>query len=164
MRGLLRLAGTVGLLGCGPALDQPILAPPPYADTPPAPTPAGGPATTAPPGRAEGPSGLRRAAVVGALDRGPAQILRALEFADRPVFERGRFVGLRLLARRDEGATRSLIDVRPGDVIVRVCGVSPRTPEDLLAAARAVLAEGKLTVELLREGKAHQLEVPLIDP
>jgi type II secretory pathway component PulC len=88
-------------------------------------------------------------------------VLAALEFAERPVFRDGRFVGLRVLARRDTGASRALFDVRPGDVVTAVNGIAPRTPEDLTKAARAVLEAPAVEVALLRDGQPVVLRVPV---
>jgi len=152
-------------LGCASA-KEPVLAPPPAGDD-------DGPATNrraASPDATRSPSAgnesapLTRAMLREALGRGPARVLGALEFAERPVFRDGRFVGLRVLARRDAGASRRLFDVRPGDVVTAINGVAPRTPEDLAKAARVVLEAPAVEIALLRDGQPVALRVAIEAP
>jgi type II secretory pathway component PulC len=112
-------------------------------------------------GRVAPVASLTRAMLREALAHGPARVLAAMEFAERPVFRNGRFLGLRLLARHDTGASRELFDVRPGDVILTVNGVAPRTPEDLARAARVVLDANAVEVSLLRDGAPVLVQVPV---
>lgn len=94
---------------------------------------------------------------------GVGRVLERLEFAERPVFRDGRFVGLRLLARHDNGASRAAIDVQPGDVITAVNGVAPRTPEDLFTILHALPLAPSLVIAIVREGKPQTLTVPIVD-
>jgi type II secretory pathway component PulC len=152
--------GVALLSGCAPAR-EPLLAPPP-AGAEDAPTPSERETTTRPATAADGEGApLTRAMLRETVGRGPARVLAALEFAERPVFRDGRFVGLRVLARRDVGASRRLFDVRPGDVVTAVNGVAPRTPEDLAKAVRAVLEASAVEVALLRDGQPLVLRVPV---
>lgn len=106
---------------------------------------------------------LTRAMARSVASRGAGPVLRELEFAERPVFRDGRFVGLRLLARHDRPFTRALIDARPGDVITLVNGVAPRTPDDVMAIVRGLASASSLTIALLRDGKPLTLEIPIVD-
>jgi type II secretory pathway component PulC len=146
-----------GILGCAGAREEPLVPPPAERlEEAPRRTPS-----TATPEVAPAATGLTRTALREVLRRGPARVLAALEFAERPVFRDGRFVGLRVLARRDSGASRALFDVRPGDVVTAVNGIAPRTPDDLAKAARVVLEAPEVEVALLRDGQPVVLRVPV---
>lgn len=114
------------------------------------------------PGAREAPV-LTRSMLRAVARRGAGALLGVLEFAERPVFRDGRFVGLRLLARHDEGVSRALFDVRAGDVVTAVNGIAPRTPEDLARIVRTLPEGAALTVELLREGKVRRIVTPIAD-
>lgn len=146
-----------GLLGCAGLRADPLVPPP--ADS----GEGRPPHTAAPASPAVTPTenGLTRTALREALRHGPPRVLAALEFAERPVFHDGRFVGLRLLARRDTGASRQLFDLRPGDVVTAVNGIAPRTPDDLVKAARLVLEAPEVEVALLRDGQPVVCRVPV---
>ena len=94
---------------------------------------------------------------------GVTRVLELLEFAEQPVFRDGRFVGLRLLARHDNGASRVTIDVQPGDIITAVNGVAPRTPEDLFTILHALPLAPSLVIAIVREGKPLTLSVPIVE-
>jgi type II secretory pathway component PulC len=156
-----RALGAALLCGCA-AAQAPLLAPPPTGAEGAA--PASAREAPARPSTAAGDEGslLTRAMLREAIGRGPARVLAAVEFAERPVFRDGRFVGLRVLARRDAGASRRLFDVRPGDVVTAVNGVAPRTPEDLAKAARVALDAPAVDVAILRDGQPLALRVPVV--
>ncbi len=152
------LGALAALLGaCAPQARAPEAAPPEE------PARAASPARPSPAQTAAAPR-LTRPMVEEALAHGPGRVLEALEFADRPVFRDGRFVGMRLLARHDLGASRALFDLRPGDVVTHVNGVAPRTPDDLVAIAKAARRAPAIVVDLLREGRNVSLAVPIEAP
>lgn len=112
----------------------------------------------------EEPPPLTRAMLREVARRGPGPLLAKVEFAERPVFRNGRFVGLRILARHDEGVTRLIFaNVRAGDVLTAVNGVAPRTPEDLATIVRKLPEGPVLTIEFLREGKPLRFAVAIVD-
>lgn len=106
---------------------------------------------------------LTRTMLRAVAKRGAGPLLAKLEFAERPVFRDGRFVGLRLLARHDDGVSRALFDLRAGDVVTAVNGIAPRTPEDLATIVRRLPEGPEVTIEFLREGKARRSVTPITD-
>ena len=78
---------------------------------------------------------------------------------DYPAMKEGRFYGFRLKALNPDWA----IDLRPGDVIVRVNGQVIEHPEEADAALRSLEKAAALKIDYERDGKMKTLELPIVD-
>ncbi len=152
--GALGALGALTALGCTPASDPSRSATGSSADAPRATLER----EAAP---VDGDPWVTRASLVRLAQSGPSHVLRELEFAERPVFRDGRFLGLRLLARHDTGRSRALIDVRPGDVIASVNGVSPRTPDDLMTIVRSLPTAPAISISVFRDSRPLTIAIPV---
>jgi hypothetical protein len=70
----------------------------------------------------------------------------------------GTFVGWRLLGVPEEW---SGIDVRPGDVVMRVNGLPVETPDQAWDAWKSVARSPDLKLSVMRDGAARQVSVPI---
>ena len=102
---------------------------------------------------------LRRADVKLAIDRGLGVFLQNVMVEDYPAMKDGRFYGFRLKALNPDWA----LDLRPGDVIVRVNGQVIEHPEEADAALRSLEKAPSLKIDYEREGKMRTLELPIVD-
>ena len=104
-------------------------------------------------------SHLERAQVKLAIGKGLGVFLRNLSVDDYPVMKEGRFYGFRLKSLNPDWA----IDLRPGDVVIRVNGQVIERPEQADAAMRSLEKAAALKIEYERDGKAQTLEIPIRD-
>lgn len=102
---------------------------------------------------------LKRADVKVAIDKGLGVLLRNVAVEDYPAMKDGRFYGFRLKALNPDWA----IDLRPGDVIVRVNGQVIEHPEEADAALRSLEKAPSLKIDYERDGKMRTLELPIVD-
>lgn len=102
---------------------------------------------------------LKRADVKLAIDKGLGVFLQNVMVEDYPAMKEGRFYGFRLKALNPDWA----IDLRPGDVIVRVNGQVIEHPEEADAALRSLEKAPSLKIDYEREGKVRTLELPIVD-
>jgi type II secretory pathway component PulC len=113
----------------------------------------------APPVEAVKVTALRRAAVRETISQGLGVFLQNVAVEDWPVMREGRFVGFKLKALNPEWG----VDLKPGDVIVKVNGMTIEHPEDADAALRSLEKAPGLRVEYERDGKPRTLELPIVD-
>jgi type II secretory pathway component PulC len=102
---------------------------------------------------------LKRADVTLAIDKGLGVFLQNVMVEDFPAMKEGRFYGFRLKALNPDWA----IDLRPGDVIVRVNGQVIEHPEEADAVLRSLAKATSLKIVYEREGKVRTLELPIVD-
>ena len=94
----------------------------------------------------------------GLLVEGPAGLLgRALT---EPVFKRGKFEGFRITAF-PRGEPKA-IDLRVGDVILKVNGRSVERPENYYDIFQELKVATELRFELQRDGVEHTLVYPIV--
>lgn len=106
------------------------------------------------------PTRLTRAELEGAVRAGMGAFLTNVRVS--PAFERGRFVGWRLDgARHLRRWNRAGMDLRAGDVVTRVNGGALERPDDALAVFGALRSAAELRVEVLRDGRALTLRLPV---
>ncbi|HZS40173.1 MAG TPA: hypothetical protein VFF06_25255 [Polyangia bacterium] len=129
----------VALLAGAPAL----------ADTAQPPPPAAPPAATAPAGV------IARRELVRMLDAAPGMFLQKV--VPEPRFRGGRFYGWRLAQFFPGDARFAGVDVRAGDVILRVNGSSVERPEQLMEVWDGLRKARELVVELERAGAPKRL-------
>jgi type II secretory pathway component PulC len=102
---------------------------------------------------------LKRAAVKTAIGQGLGVLLQNVQVDDYPAMKDGRFQGFKLKALNPDWA----VDLRPGDVIMRVNGQSIEHPEEADAALRSLEKAASLKIDYEREGKPRSLEIPIVD-
>jgi hypothetical protein len=140
----LALALSLGLLGwaCGGS-------PPLEPETPQA-RPAG------PEGPAIPPGSVDRGLFEAILLEGPQWALERIPIEE--VMDQGKFKGWRIVDLPIEWAG---IDLRPGDVVTAINGVTLEKPEDLFAAWVAMSSGKEIRVSGSREGEARELVIPI---
>jgi S1-C subfamily serine protease len=92
------------------------------------------------------------------LGRGVGDFLRHV--AVEPVLDGGAFVGFRLESLPDQPAW---FDVRRGDVVTAINGMSIERPEDAQRAWEALQVASEVRIDLLREGERRSVRVPIED-
>jgi S1-C subfamily serine protease len=105
------------------------------------------------------PGTIRRADLDALLAEGPGALLARVETV--PERRDGRFVGFRI-AGFPRGAPQS-IDLRPGDVVLRVNGHGVERPEQYFEAFRTLAGAAEIRFEILRDGKPAELLYPITD-
>lgn len=98
---------------------------------------------------------MRRAELLGVLERGPHAFLKELDV--RPMLQSGRFIGWRVLAYR-----RSNV-LKQGDVVTRVNEQPVQRPDEFFAVWRSLAKAEYLRVEVLRGGKSLTLHYAITD-
>lgn len=144
------LAGyVVFAAACGGAKSPPAKSPPPSA-----------PAVEAPPPSPAAPKGtVSRAAVREAIKGGLGVFLQNVTVEDWPAMKEGKFHGFRLKTIRADWG----VDLKPGDVIMRVNGMPIERPEQADAAMRSLENAKSIRVDLERDGAPRVLEIPIVD-
>ena len=102
---------------------------------------------------------LKRSQVKRTIAKGLGYFLQEVTVEDYPVMHGGKFHGFKIKAITGEWG----VDLRPGDVITRVNGMSIEHPEDADAALRSLEKAKALKVEFDRDGKPSSLELPIVD-
>lgn len=115
------------------------------------------------PGSAEAavpPGHLARADVEGVLQKGPPWLLRRITMEE--VIREGKFVGWRILSLSLPAAWK--VDLRPGDIVKTVNGLALERPDDFFAAWMQLHSAVELRLTCEREGKAHEVAMPIEGP
>lgn len=143
-------AGSLVLAGCHEA-------PPPATPDAPA-KPAASTVQAAP---ASAPGRLLRAEVDRVLvQQGPAWVLRRV-LSEEVMGRNGKFTGWRLVGLPEEWRT---IDLRPGDVVMRVNGMPLETPNQAFDAWRSVAKHPEIKISLIRDGARREVAIPIDGP
>ena len=158
MRPVLALALSLSLAACGGAAATTKLASAPTQT----PAPPAAAARPAPAPETASAGALRRSAVRSAVKGGLGLFLQKVELDDQPVMVAGRFHGFRIAALHDQGFWTG-VDLRPGDVVVRVNGMPIEHPEEALEAFRALEIASDLRIQYERDGKGRELHFPIVD-
>jgi type II secretory pathway component PulC len=116
----------------------------------------------APPADAPNEHSLRRSAVKSVVKGGLGLFLQKVALDDQPVMKEGRFYGFRIAMLRDPGFWKG-VDLRPGDVIVRVNGMPIEHPEEALEAFHSLEVASELRVAYDREGAARELAYTIVE-
>jgi hypothetical protein len=145
-------ASLILVLGCTGSAARP----PASASSPPA-TPVSASATSGP--APEVPKGhVGRGAVNRALtELGPVWLLRRV-LREESFDKAGKFAGWRLTGLPDEWRD---VDLRPGDVVSRVNGLSLETPDEAWEAWKSVALAREIRVHLEREGAPRDVVIPI---
>ena len=102
---------------------------------------------------------LKRSQVREAITKGVGAFLRNVAVEDMPEMRNGKFYGFRIRAINPDWS----IDLRPGDVILRINGVAIEHPEDADAALRSLDKAASLRVDYERDGRPGVFELPIVD-
>ena len=116
------------------------------------------PATTAAPAPVATTS-LKRSQVKRTIAKGLGYFLQEVSVEDDPVMTAGKFHGFKIKAITGDWG----VDLRPGDVVTRVNGMSIERPDDADAALRSLDKAKALRVDFDREGRPRTLELPIVD-
>ncbi|MCL2723412.1 MAG: hypothetical protein FWD69_03155 [Polyangiaceae bacterium] len=151
---LVVIASSLVVTGCGGADKAETKTP---ASAPSA--PSGKTATPSIPGTTEKITRLERSKVREAIDRGLGVLLQNVSVEDWPVMRDGKFYGFRVRALNPEW----VVDLKPGDVLLRVNGMPIEHPEDADRALRSLDRAPSLRIDYERDGKVSVLEIPIVD-
>ena len=102
---------------------------------------------------------LKRSGVKRTIAKGLGYFLQEVTVEDYPVMTGGKFHGFKIKAITGDWG----VDLRPGDVITRVNGMSIEHPEDADSALRSLEKAKSLKVDFDRDGKPLSLELPIVD-
>ena len=108
-----------------------------------------------------GPTSLERAAVDAFLANGPHWFIR--QVAMEPAHMGDKFVGFRIVSFFEGDPRFSNVDLRPGDVVIRVNDMPIGKPDQFMKAWEDLKAARKLEVEYVRGGSVRLLEWTIID-
>jgi hypothetical protein len=156
---MMRIAASIVLAllaACGGA--------PPSADTPADARGADGADGTDDVGSYEAPvvhGAIRRADLLPVLDAGLGRFLQGVETEASLVD--GRFVGFRLVSLYPDDPRFRGIDLAPGDVVVRVNGMSVERPEQAFQVWDGLRVASQLLIEYLREGERREIRFDIVD-
>jgi type II secretory pathway component PulC len=109
------------------------------------------------------PRALRREDVRRTVRAGLGAFLQRIQLDEHPVFENGRFKGFRIAALTGDPAFWNGVDLRPGDVVLRVNGKPIERPEQALAVFATLETAPELRVSIERGGNPRELVFPIED-
>jgi type II secretory pathway component PulC len=105
-------------------------------------------------------SSLKRSDVRATVKSGMGALLqRVVVDTDQPVFRSGKFLGFRITQVPREWG----IDLKPGDVVVRVNGFPVERPESAYEALQSLEVASELRVDYERNGEPRSLRYSIVD-
>lgn len=108
------------------------------------------------------PGVLRRASVVRAVEAGLGRWLAGGVEVD-PVRDRGRFRGWLIRRLYPGDPCYAQVDVRPGDIVLRLNGRSLERPEQANEFFAGLKSASSIVVEYVRDGKPQRLVLPIAE-
>lgn len=102
---------------------------------------------------------LRRSAVKQTITKGLGYFLQNVAVEDYPAMRAYKFYGWKV---HDVSADLG-VDLRPGDVVLKVNGMAIEHPEEADAAMRSLEKAPVLRVDFERDGKPQTLELPITE-
>ena len=144
------IASAMLIFACGGGSSE--TAPPKAPAAPPAPTEI----TSSP-----APRVLRRADVKQTVRAGLGTFLQRIQFEGRAVFEGGRFKGFKVAALTGDPSFWAGVDLKPGDVVMRVNGKPIERPEQALAVFHSLETAPEIRVATERAGEPRELVFPI---
>jgi hypothetical protein len=127
--------------------------PPKSPAKPPASAATAAPAAAAIPAAA--PGHLARREVERVLQQGPPWLLRRV--VPEEVIREGKFIGWRILSLPEDWS----LDLKSGDVVTKVNGLSIERPDDLWAAWMQLQSAVELRISYERDGRPRDLVMPI---
>jgi type II secretion system protein C len=82
---------------------------------------------------------------------------------DHPVMKAGKFHGYRILALKGDPSFWEGVDLKPGDVVVRVNGFSVGDENEAHEAFSSLDIASELSVQYERDGLARELRYAIVD-
>jgi type II secretion system protein C len=149
----LSLCLPLALLACGHA--------PPTEAVTAATAPASAPPAAAPKPSDTAAATISRSAIQRALLAGPGAFLQKVTVDDHPVMSGGKFHGFRIAALSADSFAG--VDLKPGDVVVRVEGMPIEHPEEAIEAFQALAVASELSVDYERDGQPRRLRYRIVD-
>ena len=134
-----------------PAIEARAVAPAPPAPPPPSSCEA-----------RRGADGLRRAAVLRALDGGLGNWLRRVDID--PQLDHGRFRGWIIRTLPQDDACYEDLDLRAGDVVTRINGRPVERPEEASQIWDGLRTSTALVIDFTRGGHARTLRLKIVEP
>lgn len=131
-------------------------------------TPTAAPVTTAAPRPAHAAPApldehhLARSVVHDVVSQGLGSFLQHVDVADQPVLAAGKFHGFRIAALKDSPFWQG-VDLKPGDVVVRVNGFPIEHPEQAQTAFDSLEVSSELRVDYERDGQPRELVYAIVD-
>ena len=107
------------------------------------------------------PGVLKRSALTPALNGSLGRWLSGVQVD--PSVQKGRFRGWVVRSLHPEDVCYRQVDVRPGDVVVRVNGKSIERPEQANEIFQSLRTAPALEVELVRDGAPMKLAFPIVE-
>ena len=107
------------------------------------------------------PGVLRRASLIRLIDAGLPRWLQGVE-GDRALANH-RFQGWLVKSLYPGDPCYEAIDLRSGDIVQKVNGKSIERPEQAFDVAQSLRTAPALSVDFLRDGKPHKIEIAIVD-
>ena len=105
---------------------------------------------------------LARSVVHDVVSQGLGSFLQHVDIADQPVLAAGKFHGFRIAALKDSPFWQG-VDLKPGDVVVRVNGFPIEHPEQAQTAFDSLEVSSELRVDYERDGQPRELVYAIVD-
>ena len=105
---------------------------------------------------------LARSVVHDVVSQGLGSFLQHVDVADQPVLAAGKFHGFRIAALKDSPFWQG-VDLKPGDVVVRVNGFPIEHPEQAQTAFDSLEVSSELRVDYERDGQPRALVYAIVD-
>jgi len=105
---------------------------------------------------------LRRSAIKRTVDAGLGRWLQTVSVD--PLLARGRFRGWIIRSFNSDDVCFSGVDLREGDVVMRVNGRPVERPEEALEVWSKLPTSAELVIDVLRDGQAHRVRFGIVDP
>ncbi len=102
---------------------------------------------------------ILRSDLMVVINQGPAVLLSKVE--TKPFKQQGKFLGFQIAAFTQGMPT--VIDLKPGDVILKVNGRKVERPEHYFEIFQELKVAGELRFDILRDGAAQTLLYPIVD-
>jgi type II secretory pathway component PulC len=102
---------------------------------------------------------LKRSQVKWQITKGLGYFLQNVTVEDYPAMRANKFYGWKVKSVAADWP----VDIRPGDVVMRVNGMPIEHPEEADAALRSLEKAKALRVDFERDGKPQTLELPIVE-
>jgi hypothetical protein len=104
---------------------------------------------------------INRASISNFVKNGPRHPLKMVEV--QPAFRGSEFIGYQITAFSHEGAKSFGSAIKAGDIVIAVNDRNLAMPEDYMAAWESLSTCERVSVRLIRSGRAMSLSWPVVD-
>jgi S1-C subfamily serine protease len=108
------------------------------------------------------PGVLKRSAVLRVVDAGIGRWLSGGAEVERKI-AKSRFQGWEIRRMYSGDPCYGAVDLRPGDVVIRVNGQPIEKPEQAFDVLTSLRTAPELVVDFLRDGRPQKLTLPIVD-